>query len=137
MTEKSDDTAQTTYTWSNRNFSLDAPRLIVMECPPGATVELVCPNCGQRGTPAVTQCSAGTGGDDLIERLRNPMWAHSTAPFPSPQLEQEENLAAMNEAAAEIERLRAVPQTAGMTERLQCLRCGTVDAFGPVSPEKK
>jgi hypothetical protein len=43
---------------------------------------------------------------DLIERLRNPMWAHGNVPFLSPQLEQEENLAAMNEAAAEIERLR-------------------------------
>lgn len=42
---------------------------------------------------------------DLRVRLRNPMWAHSNVSFESPQLEQEENIAAMNEAADEIDRL--------------------------------
>ena len=45
--------------------------------------------------------------EGLIERLRNPMWAHSDTPFESPQLERDENIAAMNEAADEILRLRA------------------------------
>ena len=42
---------------------------------------------------------------ELVERLRNPMWAHGNVPFESPQLEQEENIAAMNEAADRIETL--------------------------------
>ncbi|MBR1032729.1 hypothetical protein [Bradyrhizobium liaoningense] len=58
----------------------------------------------QHLAPALPRLSAANG-DDLINRLRNPMWAHGNIPFESPQLEQEENIAAMNEAAAEIERL--------------------------------
>ncbi len=52
------------------------------------------------------------GGVELIERLLNPMWAHSNMPFESPQLEQEENLAAMRDAAKEIQRLLAIPDAA-------------------------
>jgi hypothetical protein len=49
--------------------------------------------------------------DDLIERLRNPMWVHSAGGFgsyASPQLDIKSSQEAMNEAAAEIERLRAL-----------------------------
>ena len=64
---------------------------------------------------------------DIIERLRNPMWAHSSAPFESPQIEQEENVAAMNEAADEIASLRAQLAIAGehiaeMTDQLASAR---------------
>lgn len=50
---------------------------------------------------------------DLVERLRNPMWAHGNIAFESPQLEQEENLAAMKEAADLIEHLSTLAQSAG------------------------
>lgn len=59
------------------------------------------------------------GGVELIERLLNPMWAHSNMPFESPQLEQEENLAAMRDAAKEIQRLLAIPDAA--QERIRVL----------------
>jgi hypothetical protein len=49
----------------------------------------------QRATPTV----GGEAMRDLVEKLRNPMWVHSSAPFNGPQLAQEENLAAMSEAA--------------------------------------
>lgn len=39
-------------------------------------------------------------------------------------------------AANEIERLRGTAQ-ASLGASWQCLRCGTVDAFGPVSTEEK
>lgn len=44
---------------------------------------------------------------DIVERLRNPMWVHSHATFPSPQLEKTQTQADMSEAADEIVRLRA------------------------------
>lgn len=37
--------------------------------------------------------------------------------------------------ASEI--VNALRSPAGPTDPLQCLRCGTVDAFGPISAEKK
>jgi uncharacterized Zn finger protein (UPF0148 family) len=85
---------------------------------------LNCPECGALlwhypdGRETCSRCEYEEGSaaqspagkerpaaNDLVERLRNPMWAHGNIPFESPQLEQEENLAAMAEAAAEIERL--------------------------------
>ncbi len=44
--------------------------------------------------------------NDLIERLRNPAWSHSEATFESPQLDKDENVTAMTEAAHVIEVLR-------------------------------
>lgn len=38
----------------------------------------------------------------LIARLQKPMWVHSSNPFEGRQLEREETLAAMSEAAAAI-----------------------------------
>jgi len=66
--------------WAKRDGRADVP---LYRLPPAAPVET----------------------DPLSTRLRNPMWAHSNASFPSPQLEQEENIAAMEEAADEIDSL--------------------------------
>lgn len=51
-----------------------------------------------------------TNHDDIVDRLMNPMWAHSEAPFESPQLDKEANLATMTDAADLIKRLRIVPE---------------------------
>ncbi len=51
--------------------------------------------------------NANTQTMTLIERLRNPMWVRSNHPFmDNPQLDTDENLITMLEAATEIERLR-------------------------------
>lgn len=50
-----------------------------------------------------------TPREALLERLRNPMWVHSSLPFEGPQLERDENIAAMKEAADEIEHLTVAP----------------------------
>jgi hypothetical protein len=49
---------------------------------------------------------------NLIDRLRSPLWVHSPIAFDSPQLEQEENIAAMNEAADKLATLAATPAVA-------------------------
>lgn len=41
------------------------------------------------------------------------------------------NTIALRDAEAEIVQMRSVP-----SEPLRCLRCGTIDAFGPVSKER-
>lgn len=64
---------------------------------------------------------ASPAANDLVERLRNPMWAHGNIPFESPQLEKEENLAAMAEAAAEIERL------VGLVENVEQWRSSLIE----------
>ncbi len=55
--------------------------------------------------------------DDIVERLRSPMWVHGDAPFESPQLDKEQCISDMAKAADEIERLRAkieaISQVAG------------------------
>lgn len=57
--------------------------------------------------------------NDLTERLLNPMWCHSTAPFENPQLAKEETLADMAEAASYIAELEA-----------------QIDKFGKVTPQQ-
>jgi hypothetical protein len=60
--------------------------------------------------------------ETLIDRLRNPMWAHSNIPFDGPQLEQKENLAAMAEAADRIQELEAeVASCRACREKIDCI----------------
>ena len=64
---------------------------------------------------------------DIVERLRKVAnWTESDFDIAGRDM--------LEEAADEIERLRhPVQAVRGPSEPLQCLRCGTIDAFGPVS----
>lgn len=65
--------------------------------------------------------------ETLVDRLRFPMWVHSNMPFHGPQLDQEENLAAMVEAAARIAELEAeLAITRRCNTRVDCLCRGEV-----------
>ena len=70
---------------------------------------------------------------DLIERLKNRAATAKAVGNSIPEYAlPKEIIELLEEAAHQIARIRSGP-----SEPLQCLRCGTIDAFGPVSKEKK
>jgi hypothetical protein len=70
-----------------------------------------CPDCKAE----VLSTSQPNRMDNLIDRLRNPLWVHSPVAFDSPQLEEEENIAAMNEAADKLATLAVTPADDAVT----------------------
>lgn len=70
---------------------------------------------------------------DFIERLKNRAATAKAVGNSIPEYAlPKEVIELLEEAAHQIAQMRSGP-----SEPLQCLRCGTVDAFGPVSKEKK
>lgn len=70
---------------------------------------------------------------DLIERLKNRAATAKAVGNSIPEYAlPKEVIALLEESAHQIAQIGS-----SLSEPLQCLRCGTVDAFGPVSKEKK
>lgn len=64
---------------------------------------------------------------DLIERLKNRAATAKAAGNSTPEYAlPKEIIELLEEAAHQIARIRSSP-----SEPLQCLQCGTIDAFGP------